>query len=209
MSAHIIKRGNNRSAIFSRADDYRQFLNFLREAASRRATAIHAFALMTNHVHIIATPDDTGSVPSMMKELGERYSQYFNAQYVRTGTPWDGRYRAFLLVDERYCLTCLRYVELNPVRAGIVTQAEDYEFSTYATHALGRRLDWVQPHPVFAALGRSDIERAAVYRRLCADTISQDEVRRLRTHAAVVPSSARIGGQTPGSDPALPAVVCG
>jgi putative transposase len=190
VSSHIIKRGNNRSAVFSRADDYQQFLAFLREAASRCSTAVHAFALMTNHVHIIATPEDTASVPSMMKELGERYSRYFNAQYVRTGTPWDGRYRAFLLLDERYWLTCLRYVELNPVRAGMVTRAEDYEWSTYAAHAFGRRLDWLEPHPVFAGLGRSDTERAAVYQRLCADTISQDDVRRLRAHPAAVPASA-------------------
>jgi putative transposase len=213
VTAHIIKRGNNRSAVFSRSDDYHQFLALLRDAAARCATAVHAFALMTNHVHVIATPEEPASIPSMMKELGERYSQYFNAAYLRSGTPWDGRYRAFLLLDERYWLTCLRYVELNPLRAGMVTRAEDYEWSTYSAHAFGRHLDWLEPHPLFVALGASEAERAAAYRRLCSATIHDDEVRRLRAHPAVVQPSAPYRGQTPGSDPsadrAVDLTVCG
>jgi putative transposase len=201
VTAHIIKRGNNRSAVFSRSDDYNHFLALLRDAAARYATAIHAFALMTNHIHVMATPEKEGSIPLMMKELGERYSQYFNAAYLRSGTPWDGRYRAFLLLDERYWLTCLRYIELNPVRAGMVTRAEDYPWSTYAIHALGRQITWLESHPLFIGLGRSDAERAAAYRHLCSATIDDDEVRRLRAHPAVVQTPAAIGvrprGQTP------------
>jgi putative transposase len=201
VTAHIIKRGNNRSAVFSRVDDYYHFLALLREAAARYETAIHAFALMTNHIHVMATPEEPGAIPSMMKELGERYSQYFNATYFRTGTPWDGRYRAYLLLDERYWLTCLRYVELNPVRAGMVMRAEDYEWSTYAAHAFGRRITWLESHPLFIGLGRSDAERAAAYRHLCSARIDDDEVRRLRAHPAVVQPATRERGQTPGSDP--------
>jgi putative transposase len=199
VSAHIVKRGNNRGSIFSRTDDYESFLGLLKAAAPRHGTAIHGFVLMTTHVHILATPEGPASIPAMMKELGERYSRYFNGEYSRSGTPWDGRYRAFVIEDERYLLTCLRYVELNPVRAGMVLRAEDYRWSSYAVHALGSSSDWLVPHAVFAALGRSAAERAVVYRKLCDARLSEEEVRRIRT------TSRRkvVRGQTPGSDPGV------
>jgi putative transposase len=137
----------------------------------------------------------------MMKELGERYSQYFNGQYSRTGTPWDGRYRAYVIENERYLLTCLRYVELNPVRAGMVLRPEDYPWSSYAVHAMEKSLEWIRPHAVFAALGRSGAERAAVYRQLCEARLNEDEVRKIRTTPRSLRRRLAVGGQTPGSDP--------
>ncbi|HUR35338.1 MAG TPA: transposase [Vicinamibacterales bacterium] len=181
ISAHVIKRGNNRSSVFSRPEDYERFLRCLREAAARHATAVHAFVLMTNHVHLIATPEAEDSVPGFMKEVGERYSRYFNDTYSRSGTPWDGRYKAILLRDERYWLTCLRYVEQNPVRAGMVAQPEHYTWSSYLSHAFARSSDWLKPHPVFDALAPSATERATVYRRISNAALTDDEVRTLRS----------------------------
>jgi putative transposase len=198
VSAHIIKRGNNRAAVFSAQADYERFLTLVRDASSSHCAAIHAFALMTNHIHLIATPTTIVAIPALMKEVGERYSVYFNAAHSRTGTPWDGRYRAFLLTDERYWLTCLRYVEQNPVRARMVIRPEDYAWSSYATHAFGRSHEWLQPHPVFDSLGRSAAERSAVYLRLCDAPLTDDEICTLRKSAA---ASATPVGSDPGVRP--------
>lgn len=202
ISAHVIKRGNNRSPIFSGPDDYLCFLDLLRTAATAHAVAVHAFVLMTNHVHLLVTPGDQAAIPAMMKALGERYSRYFNRAYLRTGTPWDGRYRAFLIQDERYWLTCLRYIELNPVRAQMVLRAQDYEWSSYRAHALQARIEWLEQHPLYRSLGASGLERATAYRRLCAEALPDDEVRRLRSAPASHVAGGRKRGQTPGSDPA-------
>ncbi len=147
VSAHLIKRGNNRAPVFSRGEDYEHFLGLVRNAAERHDTAVHAYVLMTNHIHLIATPESETSIPGFMKHVAERYSWYFNTTYDRSGTPWDGRYRALLLLDERYWLTCLRYVEQNPVRAGMVLRAEDYAWSSFRTHALGESQEWLHGHP--------------------------------------------------------------
>jgi putative transposase len=198
ISTHIIKRGNNRAAVFSSTADYHQFLRLVQGAMERHAAAVHAFALMANHIHLIATPSVSTSIPAFMKDLGERYSVYFNATYSRIGTPWSGRYKALLLTDERYWLTCLRYVELNPVRAKIVVNADDYEWSSYSSHALGRPHEWLRPHPVFESLGQSRAERAEVYRRLCDAPLTEDDVRRIRTPPRNPALIARDTGSDPG-----------
>ena len=194
VSAHIIKRGNNRSAVFSQTHDYEHFLACVADAACGHGVSVHAYVLMTNHIHLLATPDQARSMPAFMKQVGERYSMYFNRAYGRIGTPWTGRYRALLISDERYWLTCLRYIELNPVRAQVVVRPDDYAWSSFSAHAAGEDHPWLRTHPLFESLGRSRWERSDAYRRLCSAALTEDEVRTIR-------KPPRRWGQTPGSDP--------
>ena len=187
--------------MFSRTADYEHFLQLMREATEDHTTAIHAYVLMTNHIHLMATPATETSIPGFMKQVGEQYSLYFNTTYVRTGTPWDGRYKALLLTDERYWLTCLRYIEQNPVRAGMVLRAEDYSWSSYGMHAFGKSQEGLHSHALFDALGRSPAERSEAYRHLSATPLNEDEVRRLRKPSGAPSSLVLRRGQTPGSDP--------
>ncbi len=164
---HIIQRGNNRQACFYADQDYQFYLEWLGKYAEETGCAIHSYVLMTNHVHMLLTPDKAESVGQMMKKLGQRYVQYVNRTYRRSGTLWEGRYRSCLIQDETYLLTCHRYIELNPVRAGMVDHPADYPWSSY--RANGQGMDGnklLSPHPLYTALGESDIERQVAYREL-------------------------------------------
>src|SRR6478672_9092085 len=141
-SVHVIQRGNNRTEIFRAEEHFRVFLTFLRNSAVRRRVVVHAYVLMTTHFHLIVTPTESPALSLMMKELGERYVKYFNREAERSGTLWNGRYRSLVIGDERYWLTCLRYVEQNPVRARMVQVPGDYRWSSYGAHAFGRWEDW-------------------------------------------------------------------
>lgn len=163
---HVIQRGNNRAAIFFAADDYRRYRGWLAEAATANGCAIHAYVFMTNHVHLLVTPPRADSVPRMMQSLGRRYVRYVNGAYGRTGTLWEGRYRAAPIDSEGYFLACARYIELNPVRAGMVAHPGDYEWSSYHAQALGRPDALLQPHALYSALGLSPAARQDAYRRL-------------------------------------------
>ncbi len=123
---HVIQRGDKRQAIFSSDQDYRNYLVFLSEAARKYGCAIHAYVLMVNHIHLLATPRQPQGIPLMMQSVGRRYLQYFCDAYKRNGSLWDGRYRASHVQSEQYLLTCSRYIEHNPVRAGLVERPEDY-----------------------------------------------------------------------------------
>ena len=180
ISVHVIQRGNNRMDIFREHGDHRSFLAFLRWAAARYRVAIHAFVLMSNHFHLIVTPADAEGLPKTMQELGRRYVRYFNGKYDRIGTLWNDRYRGFLIGDERYWLTCLRYVEQNPVRARIVATPDDYRWSSYAAHAWGRSPEWLAPHPVYLGLGMTAQERQATYRKICSAVLADDELALVR-----------------------------
>ena len=131
---HIIQRGNNRSVCFHAEDDYQFYLHYLKEFADKFGCALHAYVLMTNHVHLLLTPARDDSAALMMKHLGQRYVQYVNRTYRRSGTLWEGRFRSCLTQSEDYVLACYRYIELNPVRAGMVLKPQDYRWSSY--HAL-------------------------------------------------------------------------
>ena len=163
---HIIQRGNNRQACFYADQDYQFYLEWLGKYAEETGCAIHSYVLMTNHVHMLLTPDKAESVGQMMKKLGQRYVQYVNRTYRRSGTLWEGRYRSCLIQDETYLLTCHRYIELNPVRAGMVEHPADYPWSSYRANGQGKDSSIIEPHPLYAALGRSNIERQAAYREL-------------------------------------------
>ncbi len=163
---HLIQRGNNRSACFYADEDYRFYLDHLAEQAAKQGCAIHAWCLMTNHVHLLLTPRETGSLGALMKALGQRYVQYVNRTYRRSGTLWEGRFRSCLLQDEAYVLACYRYIELNPVRAGMVAHPAEYRWSSYRTNAQGEADALLTPHGLYLALGNDVGSRHTSYREL-------------------------------------------
>lgn len=182
VSLHLINRGNNRVAIFDDDFDYEWFLAILRRAAERHGVSVHVLALMTNHFHFIVTPHGELALPKMMQELGTRYVRYYNRNHGRTGTLWNGRYRAIPISDDLYLLTCLRYIEQNPVRAGMVADASAYRWSTYSIHALGTPPGWIVLHDAYLALGSSAKQRQAAYRAMCDQLLSPREIVQVRDH---------------------------
>ena len=163
---HVIQRGNNRSACFFSEADYAFYLECMGKAAVKYECAVHAYVLMTNHVHILLTPGRAGSVAHLMQSIGRSYVRYINNRYKRTGTLWEGRYKSCLIDSERYLLTCCRYIERNPVRAGMVPYAEDYRWSSYAVHAQGLPSDLIVAHPLYLGLGKNNEERMQAYKAL-------------------------------------------
>jgi len=175
VSVHVIQRGNNRLSIFASSNDCEYFLELLRRFARNHCVTVHGFVLMNTHYHLIVTPTSAGALPRMMKALDGGYVRYFNKRHSRIGTLWNGRYRGLLIQDERYWLTCLRYVEQNPVRAGMVQTPDDYQWSSYSAHALGRWPTWLVPHQTYQSLGRDDGERQRAYRELCGQPVKPDD----------------------------------
>lgn len=182
---HIIQRGNNRQASFYADDDYRFYLQCLSESAIRYQCAIHAYVLMTNHVHLLMTPTTADGISRVMQSVGRRYVQYINATYRRTGTLWEGRHKASLIQHTHYLLTCYRYIELNPVRAGIVDHPEGYPWSSYASNGEGKTNPIIQSHPDYQALGKTETERQVAYRALFKTHIEHqalNDIRRAVNH---------------------------
>ena len=179
---HVIQRGNNRQAIFFTPEDYTRYRDWLIEAAAAYDCAIHAYVLMPNHVHLLATPGAKDSLPRMMQSLGRRYVRHVNATHGRTGTLWEGRYRAAPIESEAYFIACCRYIELNPVRANMVSHPRDYPWSSYRAHALGAADALVSDHPLLRRLGRNVAERRQAYRRLFRAPLEEDFIEAL--HAA-------------------------
>jgi putative transposase len=163
---HIIQRGNNRSVCFHAEEDYYFYIYHLAELAARFGCAIHAYVLMTNHVHLLLTPEKANSVALLMKNLGQRYVQYVNRVYRRSGTLWEGRFRSCLTQTDDYVLACYRYIELNPVRAAMVRHPRDYRWSSYSANADGKTDRLLTPHEQYLRLGRSDTVRRESYRAL-------------------------------------------
>lgn len=165
---HVIQRGNNRQAIFASDADRRYLLSLLAEYAARFQVAIHAYVLMSNHIHLLATPETVDGLPQMMQAVGRRYVRHFNQAQGRSGTLWEGRYRSTLIETERYLLACMAYIDLNPVRAGLVAGPADYAWSSHAHH-IGQRLDaLITPHALVWALGNTPFAREAAYAELVA-----------------------------------------
>ena len=169
MPLHIVQRGNNRQRTFFDGADRRAYLRFLKQGASERGVAIHAYVLMTNHVHLLATPSDAAGVPQLMHGIGTRYVQRFNRRHERTGSLWEGRYRATVVETDRYFFACMRYIELNPVRAGLCPNPGDYPWSSYRFNADLGTSSWLSPHQVYRALGDSAIACTQAYRALFED----------------------------------------
>jgi putative transposase len=177
---HVVQRGNNRGACFVGDGDRRLYLQCLADAMRQHGCHIHAYVLMPNHVHLLVTPEAGDGVPMMMQDVGRRYVRLFNAVHRRTGTLWEGRYKAAMIDSERYFLTCQRYVEQNPLRADLVRNAADFAWSSYRNSAFGVRNPLVTPHEIFTALGRDDDERRAAYAALFAEPIPPREIEKIR-----------------------------
>jgi len=177
---HVVSRGNNRAAIFHEKEDREFYRAYLRHAARRHGVAVHAYVLMTNHVHLLATPATTASMPKVMHAANLVYARYFNDKYKRTGTIWEGRYKAAIIDSDSYLLTCMRYIELNPVRAGIVEDPARYPWSSFAANALGALDPLVTPHPLYQRLDKDAGARCRAYLACAGMQLSRDEVDRLR-----------------------------
>ena len=163
---HIIQRGNNRSACFYADEDYHKYLDTLKEQADKYDCLLHAYCLMTNHVHLLLTPMHEDSAAMLMKHLGQRYVQYVNRTYKRSGTLWEGRFRSCLTQSEEYVLACYRYIELNPVRANMVEHPADYPWSSYQVNGQGQESEMITPHEEYLRLSRVDKDRQKFYRGL-------------------------------------------
>ncbi len=163
---HVIQRGHNRGPCFYASGDYHRYRENLREAAEENDAHIHAYVLMTNHVHLLVTPGHPYSISHMMQDLGRKFVRYINCTYRRTGSLWEGRFKASLVDSEAYLLTCMRYIELNPVRAGMVTHPGDYRWSSYAANANGKSDCLINHHPLYENLGNNAPERQHAYREL-------------------------------------------
>jgi putative transposase len=166
LTHHVTQRGNNRCAIFTGARDYAFFRQCLESAANRYACHVHAYVLMTNHVHLLVTPFEIGAIGKLMQSVGRRYVLAFNRSNSRTGTLWEGRYKATAIDTERYLFACYRYIEMNPVRAGLADDPRDYRWSSYRANALGWLDSIVMPHERFDALGADAGTRQRAYRGL-------------------------------------------
>jgi putative transposase len=176
---HIIQRGNNRQAIFAGEADYLALLGMLEEHARQGHVAVHAYVLMSNHFHLLATPENAEGIPQMMQAVGRRYVRYFNQRQGRTGTLWEGRYRSTLIQAERYLLACMVYIDLNPVRAGMVEAPSQYQWSSHA-HYAGSRVDrLVTPHPLWWELGNTPFAREAAYSELVRSGLRPEQERAL------------------------------
>ncbi len=180
---HIIQRGNNRIACFFAEKDYRFYLRHLEELAQRFECGVHAYVLMTNHVHLLITPSETDSASLLMKHLGQRYVQYVNRVYRRSGTLWEGRFKSSLVQRQGYLLKCQRYIELNPVRASMVPHPCDYPWSSYRANADLRASALVTPHDGYIALGETPEQRAAAYRRLLEFKLDEEDLKEIRSAA--------------------------
>lgn len=171
---HIIQRGNNRQAISTCTADYQTLLALIDENARKYSVAIHAYVLMDNHFHLLATPETADGVPQLMQATGRRYVRYFNDSQGRTGTLWEGRYRSTVIQPERYLLDCMVSIDLNPVRHGLVAQARDYPWSSHG-HYAGLRVDrLVTPHPQYWSLGNTPFAREAAYVQRVHEGVAPD-----------------------------------
>jgi putative transposase len=177
---HIIQRGNNRQATFFTEEDYRFYIDCLLEAKRKYGCLIHAYVLMTNHVHLLASADEIQNVSRMMQHLGRRFVRYINSVYRRTGTLWEGRFKASLVDSEQYYMRCCRYIESNPVRAGIVGDPAGYAWSSYRFHALGSEDQLVTAHELYQRLGNVPEERQRRYRDLFQGELGDPALREIR-----------------------------
>jgi putative transposase len=188
LSHHVRHRGNNRSQVFLDDGDRKVFLQMVGRACGRYGLELHGYVLMGNHYHLQVTAAADRALPGAMQSLGRGYVKYFNDRYERSGTLWEGRYRASLILDERYWLTCLRYIERNPVAAGLVPTPDSYAWSSYAHHGLGRPDQLITTHHLYHAIGPCPSARCAAWRALCGAAV--DDTYRALIRAALRSNAA-------------------
>jgi putative transposase len=179
---HVVQRGNNREVCFIEPENYQLYLGLWEELSRRYGVAVHAYCLMTNHIHFLVTPDSRSAISNTLKVVGSRYAQYINRKYKRTGTLWEGRHRSSLLQSDRYLLTCYRYIELNPVRAGMVARPDEYRWSSYGVNAWSDP-SWLDPHEEYLRLGTDSETRTQAYRELFRHQLSEGDLHLIRKAA--------------------------
>ncbi len=177
---HLVQRGNNRQVCFASAEDMKAYLTWLKKYAALFQVEIHAWVLMTNHVHLLCTPQQENALSKMMQSIGRMYVRYYNYTYGRSGTLWEGRYKSCLIQNERYLMEVYRYIELNPVRAEMVSDPAEYTWSSYQINALGKKSDLCIPHPVYNGLGFDAKERQENYQMLFKHHISVEMLKDIR-----------------------------
>jgi putative transposase len=178
---HIVQRGNNRLPCFLDDADRFRYRQRLREALPAAECRLHAYVLMDNHVHLLVTPPSAGAIPVMMQKLGRQYVGQFNARHRRTGTLWEGRYKACLVDSDVHLLRCIRYIDLNPVRARMVHDPTVFPWSSCAALCGEREDPLLTLHPTQRALGATDAERASAYRALLTEALNDEDVAAIRT----------------------------
>lgn len=178
---HIIQRGNNRGACFFSEGDYLCYLRLLAQQSEKHGCAIHSYCLMTNHVHLLLTPEEASGPSRMMKHLGQCFVQHINRTYERSGTLWEGRFKSCLAQNENYALHCYRYIELNPVRANMTSHPGDYRWSSFRHNGGGLENDLITPHPSYLNLGDNASRRQATYRSLVESGVSEDLATSIRS----------------------------
>jgi putative transposase len=193
LTNHVIQRGNNRQAIFFADEDRSRYLGWLGQALDVTGCRLHAYVLMTNHVHLLLTGAHADSVPRLMQSLGRHYVGDLNRRYGRTGTLWEGRYKSTILDSERYVLACYRYIEANPVRARMVARPDDHPWSSWHANGLGRADPLLSAHETYRALGATPEARCDAYRALFAEGLNAEMLATLRdaTQRGWVPGSER------------------
>ncbi|WP_372776998.1 transposase [Litorivivens sp.] len=179
MPYHVVQRGNNREPCFVEPENFQFYLQLWEEVSKRYGVDVHAFCLMTNHIHFLVTPHEQDALSNTMKVVGSRYAQHFNSQYRRTGTLWEGRHRSSLVQSESYTLLCYRYIELNPVRASMVAHPGEYQWSSYQANAWGES-HWLKPHEEYRKLGPHAAERQHAYRELFRNSLDSDDIHKIQ-----------------------------
>lgn len=177
---HMIVRGNSRNVVFAEEDDYAAYLDWLKEGAERYDCRIHAYTLMSNHVHLLCSASEPSHLSKLPQHVGRRYVPYFNHKYGRSGTLWEGRFKASSIDSERYLLTCYRYIELNPVRAGMVKKPDDYRWSSYRANALGAANPLLTPHALYRSLGNNREQQAKRYRESFKEVLDKELIDDIR-----------------------------
>ena len=177
---HVVQRGNNRNATFYDHGDYEKYLTLLGEAAEKHGSAIHAYVLMTNHVHLLITPSSSDGLSLTMQTLGRRFVTYINKSYGRTGTLWEGRFKCSVIDSDHYCIACHRYIDLNPVRAGMVEDPVNYPWSSCRNNARGYSSGLLTPHASYLQLGTTKNARAARYHALIAGAPHESSMQDIR-----------------------------
>jgi REP-associated tyrosine transposase len=180
---HVIQRGNNREACFYTVEDYQYYIDILEQLLSRYDVNLHAYVLMTNHVHLLATPQESDAISLLTKVLGSRYAHYINKKYDRTGTLWEGRHKSSPVDSERYLLACYRYIELNPVTAGMANSPDDYRWSSYFVNAWGESSSLVSHHLEYLNLGKDKEQRCRHYRELFKEKLNEIDLHCIRQAA--------------------------
>ncbi len=177
----MVQRGNNRQVCFAADADLKAYAHWLGEAANKYSVAIHAWVFMTNHVHLLVTPSSADGLSKCMQYLGRLYVRRFNYRYRRTGTLFEGRFKSSIVQRRKYLLICQRYIELNPVRAGMVRDPADYTWSSYRAHAFGKKVGLWSPHPEYLALGDSTERRGKIYREFFQSQLSEKVIDDIRS----------------------------